>query len=622
MTSLTTIIEHKCGRKHSGFLSMLIIAFLSVCGAASAQLPGESHTHNSLLDTIPEEAMAVFNRYVQGGDTAKMAYVNMHRRDRFVKRFNVHTNMVDWVTLVPNIGIEFDLNGSSRNNYSVSLFCKFNGSCSHGSFVYNVNALRVEGRKYWRTGKYGKRQTYYDNFEKIYTDTASLYYNADSLAGYSYYVDTLGRSAKALGIKMESIRAAADMTQEQRDALDFADDSLGIRKHRLRGWYYNTYNKVRRNVTSGRTLENPRNWRAYYAGLWAGTDNWSISFNGNGIQGKGIGLGLVFGYTLPLLPQSYPREGSFDLDLGLSVGWKAVKYDAYVYEEQTQHYVYDYVNSCTTLKIVPYPIIQDLHVSLVWRFRGIKSKVDKSLIDEYEKKWVVRYIDRRNAADTKYTNIVSRRKALLEALQKRSAYMSDSAGVWDDFNRRRIDAAMRLNPDTVFSGRDLQDYLRIFKGLKSDAEQLKYKKSEQQENKREAKAMEAMNRKAAKALADSLKAAHRDSVKNATKKHHVVSTAAIKDSLIADSVVTDTVPVLPDDSIQAGVPVPVTLEEQPEQTPANDSIPVINPQTLTCTGHGKSESEVCGEDANETDRYDLVASYYVICRSDDDLDDD
>ena len=308
MTSLATITEHKCGGKHSGVLSMLVIAFLSVCSAAFAQLPGGNQTRNSLLDTIPEDAKAVFYKYVQQKDAATVAFVNRHRRDNMLKRFSIHTNVVDWATLVPNIGIEFDMRGTPRNNYSVSLFGKFNGNSRHGSFVYNVNAVRVEGRKYWRTGKYGKQRAYHEDFEKLYTSANTIYYNADSLAGYSYYVDTLGRAAKAMGVSMESIRATSDMTQEQKDALDFADDSLGIKRHRFRGWYYNTYNKVRRNVTSGRTLENPRNWRAYYFGVWVGMDNWSISLTGKGKQGNGIAAGIVGGYTLTLLPQKFPRE--------------------------------------------------------------------------------------------------------------------------------------------------------------------------------------------------------------------------------------------------------------------------------------------------------------------------
>ncbi len=535
------------GKGATGLLPMLVGALLMVSSVASAQAQQGEGTANSVLDTIPEEARAVFNRYVQKTDTATIAYINKHRRDKFIKRISFHTNMVDWATLVPNVGIEVDLKGTPRNNYSIALFGKFNGKSKHGKLVYNVNAVRVEGRKYWRTGKYGKKKDYYDSFEKLCTDTASIYFNADTLAGYSYYVDTLGRVAKAMGVQMTSIRATPDMTQEQVDSLDFAEDSLGMRKSRFRNWFYNTYNKVRRNVTSGRTLENPRNWRAYYIGLWVGFDNWSISLTGNGKQGKGVGAGAVLGYTLPLFPQKFPREGSLDLDFGMAVGWKAVNYVGYTYEPQTQHYVYNPEKSSMGWKIVPYPIIQDIHVSLVWRFRGIKSKVDRSLIDDYEQKWVAKYNQRRNDAENKQFNIKTQRDQILEKIQARTHVIADSTQLWDAFHRRRLEAARRLNPDTTFiGGKDQEAYLRIFHNLKTQAEQEKYIKTKKEEDERiareRAKQAErdsiqqvkqdrqaerdsiAQDKRARQALADSLKEARRDSIRMAKESKEMSDT--------------------------------------------------------------------------------------------------
>lgn len=567
MTNIATIIGQRHGGRARGFLPLLFVALLWAGGSASyAQVSQTESTGKTALDTIPEEAKAVFYRYVQQKDTAMMEFVDKHRRDKFVKRFSFHTNAVDWVTLVPNLGVEFDLNGTPRNNYSISIFGKFNGRSTHGKLVYNVNAVRVEGRKYWRTGKHGKAKKYYDDFERLYTDTASIYFNADTLVGRSYYVDTLGRAAKAKGVTgIESIRATSDMTQAQKDSLDFAEDSLGIKESKFRKWYYNTYHKFRRNVTSGRTLENARNWRAYYLGVWAGMDNWSISITGKGKQGQGVGAGLVAGYTLPLLPQRFPREGSLDLDFGLAVGWKAVKYDAYNYEEQTQHYVYDQAGSHPSWKIVPYPIVQDIHVSLVWRFRGIKSKVDKSLIDDYNKKWVEKYNDRATAAWNKNNAVRQKREEILEAMRERTFAMADSTGLYDGYHRRRLDAAMRINPDTVFVGEDQRLYLKIFKGLKSVEEQDRYRKSQQEASEREAKeateqarkaARESarMAKRAARELADSIEAARKDSIREA-KKHHVQGDTV--QALSADTTLAlpiDTVLVSPEDSVPLSVP--------------------------------------------------------------------
>ncbi len=517
MTSIETIIERWCGRGVSAFLPLLVVALLMQCSAASAQVLQEQSTTNSLLDTIPEEARAVFDRYVQQQDTASLVEFNKHRRDKFIKRFSFHTNAVDWATLVPNFGIEIDLRDTPRNNYSIFLHGKFNGNSTHGKLVYNVNAVRVEGRKYWRTGKYGT-QKYYGEIEKLCTDESSIYFNADTMVGYSYYVDDLGERAKAMGVRIESIRVTADMTQEQRDSLDFAEDSIGIRNRGFRRWFYNTYNKVRRNVTSGRTMENPRNWRAYYLGLWAGFDNWSISITGKGKQGTGFGAGAVAGYTLPLLPQKYPREGSLDLDLGIAVGWKAVKYDAYVYEEQTQHYMYDRQGGSRGWKIVPYPIVQDIHISLVWRFRGIKNKVDRALIDDYEKKWIERYKERTLKSERDHMRIKQQRDEIERRMGVRTAVMADSTEVWDSFHKRRLDAAMRLNPDTVFQGSDQEAYLRIFKGIKSQDDQSKYLKQQKKDAEREEKERAKQAKRAAKELADSLEDARKDSIRMEKKR--------------------------------------------------------------------------------------------------------
>lgn len=511
-------------------LQIVILAFV-LCGTnvVSAQVDDNISAPNSLLDTIPEEARALFERYIQKKDTAQVAFIQKYKRDKFIKRLSFHTNAVDWVTLVPNIGLEVDLKQSPRTNYSVSIFGKFNGRSTHGKLIYNVNAVRVEGRKYWRTGKYGKDK-YYGDMVKILSDKTSIYYNADSLAGHSYYDDGLGAKAKELGI--------TGITSLRGDTLDFADDSLGVKRNNFRKWLYNTYYKFRRNVTSGRTLDNPRNWRAYYLGLWAGIDNWSISLTGNGKQGKGVGAGVVAGYTLPLLPQKYPKEGSLDLDLGLAVGWKAVKYDTYRYEEETQHYVHDVAASQPSWKIVPYPIIQDIHVSLVWRFRGIKSKVDMSLVDDFYNKQVAKYEDKKLASYTKYLNVQSQRENIIKAIESRRGVMADSTSFWDNFHRRRFEAAKRINPDTVFNAKDMEEYLRIVHGVKPEDQQ-KYLRDQKEKEEVLRKEAEKKEQKLAKELEDSLKKVQRDSIKNANSKKKTLIEEQIApiDSISEDSIV-------------------------------------------------------------------------------------
>lgn len=513
---ITTASIHSFGRRLL-VLAVMMMAGFGMLYAQTEGVAGETTEDSAVspLDTIPEDARALFNRFVQQPDTATAQTLAKYRSDRFHKRLSFHTNIVDWATLVPNIGIEFDLSGNTRTQYSISLHGKYNGGSSAGRTVYNVNALRLEGRKYWRTGKYGKAKEYYKDFVALCTDTASPYFNADTLAQSYIYVDDIGFRARSLGVRMESMRVTDDMTQAERDSLDFTEDSLAIKQRRFRRWVYNTYHKFRRNVTSGRTLSNPRNWRAYYFGVWAGMDNWSISLSGKGKQGQGIGLGILGGYTLPLFPQKYPREGSLDLDLGLAIGWKAVKYDAYNFEEVTRHQVYNPAASQKSFKVIPYPVIQDLHVSLVWRFRGIKNKADLSLVDDFDK-YLSEYNDRKNKAETHSTNISSRRKLIEEMIANRTLVMADSSSFWDGFNRRRLEVAMRLNPDTVFSGTDLQDYLRIIKGIPVK-DQEKYLHNQEIEKTKATEEAERLQRKKERELQDSLMDAQKDSLKNVRK---------------------------------------------------------------------------------------------------------
>ena len=519
MSKMNTIANNTVSGRAILLLMMLAVLLFGGFDSAQAQTEEDGMSKFAALDTIPEAARALFESHVPKEDTLKAQQLKKYRSDKLIKRFSIHTNIVDWATLVPNLGIEFDINDTVRNNYSVSVFGKINGASTHGKLVYNVNGIRVEGRKYWRTGKFGSANKYYKQFEKLYTDTASIYFNADTLAGYSYYADEIGHKAKDLGVtnkRVTSLRVTGEMTDEQKDSLDFAEDSLVSDKSRFRTWLYNTYHKVRRNYTSGRTLDNPRNWRAYYFGVWAGVDNWSVSLTGKGTQGNGIGLGVSGGYSIPLYPEKFPREGSLDLDLGITVGWRAVRYDAFTYDQATEHYLLDPARSHPGWKVVPYPVIHEVRVGLVWRFRGIKRKVDRSLIDDYVNN-VEQYVGKKSAAATKHMNIEQQRKMLMELIAERELDRNDSTSMWDEVHRERLLMALEMNPDTVFSGKDQEDYLRLIKGVKVE-DQKKYLLKEEAKKEKEQLAAEKKAFKAEEALQDSLSQVRRDSIRAEKEK--------------------------------------------------------------------------------------------------------
>lgn len=88
---------------------------------------------------------------------------------------------------------------------------------------------------------------------------------------------------------------------------------------------------------------------------------------------------------------------------------------------------------------------------------------------------------------------------------------------------------MRINPDTAFTGADLEHYLKLFKGLRSRAERDRYMKSEAKaavrdakararQAKRDAKEAARLLRRREKEMADSIRVVRRDSMRQAGKE--------------------------------------------------------------------------------------------------------
>ena len=77
---------------------------------------------------------------------------------------------------------------------------------------------------------------------------------------------------------------------------------------------------------------NPRVWRAYYVGVYAGYEKYTISLGRKGKQGDSYNFGFTGGWSVPLYPFKDGR--SVDLDLGLAVGAKMTAYDKFGYDEE------------------------------------------------------------------------------------------------------------------------------------------------------------------------------------------------------------------------------------------------------------------------------------------------
>lgn len=72
----------------------------------------------------------------------------------FKSRWAFRTNAVDWLLLLPNVGVEFDLTSSVYNKITLGVSAKWNWNTSQKYLpptVYNLFDTRVEVRRYWRT---------------------------------------------------------------------------------------------------------------------------------------------------------------------------------------------------------------------------------------------------------------------------------------------------------------------------------------------------------------------------------------------------------------------------------------------------------------------------------------
>jgi hypothetical protein len=70
-------------------------------------------------------------------------------------RVNIHTNAADWLILIPNLGVEYDVaTNKNYNRWSVLMDVRYKWHTSHTfvpNFVYNIFEIKAGFRNYWRT---------------------------------------------------------------------------------------------------------------------------------------------------------------------------------------------------------------------------------------------------------------------------------------------------------------------------------------------------------------------------------------------------------------------------------------------------------------------------------------
>lgn len=115
---------------------------------------------------------------------------------------------------------------------------------------------------------------------------------------------------------------------------------------------------------------NPNTYRAYYIGPYISYDNLSLKLGSVGRQGNILSAGVSFGYTLPLY--IYDNGTGIDLELGASVGGAYVAYDKFGYNDDDKCYIDKGEHKG---ELLPYPVVTDLRVSLVYRMEPIRSQI-------------------------------------------------------------------------------------------------------------------------------------------------------------------------------------------------------------------------------------------------------
>lgn len=113
----------------------------------------------------------------------------------------------------------------------------------------------------------------------------------------------------------------------------------------------------------------PKFWRTYYVGLYAGYSKLDFLWKKKGCNAEVLHAGITGGWEVPLYQC---KNGSIDLDLGLSIGVLYAKYDKYRAEKETITYT-----ERRDRQFIKYPLPTDLRIGFIYRFTSIKNKYQK-----------------------------------------------------------------------------------------------------------------------------------------------------------------------------------------------------------------------------------------------------
>lgn len=191
--------------------------------------------------------------------------------------------------------------------------------------------------------------------------------------------------------------------------------------------------------------EKPRTWRAYYVGAYADYTQYSLKPGGLGRQGNAFGIGLSFGYEIPMYTY---KNGAVDLDLGVSAGVLYHRDEAYVLTDESAYY-----QASDAKQVFPVlPMLTELRAVFSWRHKSVSRKyLEENPMDGY-------YRDQKKIIDQDYSEYsVDAYWNSRDSKQKDALNRSDSlyrasyiqyVDEWEEFRTRVVNEDYTLDQST------------------------------------------------------------------------------------------------------------------------------------------------------------------------------
>ena len=193
------------------------------------------------------------------------------------------------------------------------------------------------------------------------------------------------------------------------------------------------FDKLRARLNCFRAVENPKAHISLFAGPYLSFSTFSIKLSASddskGRQGLAVGAGLTGGVALPLY--GYKNGAALDLEFGGSLGWHFASYDLYVADIDNN----EYSKQGHRNKFVYYPLVSDVRLSLVYRFRSISkqhTEIDYDLID---RRYVSRLMELDEEAVKLYNDSIRMLKDELDLRNEEIALYKETVESKPGFNK-------------------------------------------------------------------------------------------------------------------------------------------------------------------------------------------